>query len=75
MTQAADHVRERGGAVGTTSVLVGPPAREIVDYAERVSANCIVMGRRGLGDVAGLLMGSVSHKVAYLSPMTLITTE
>jgi nucleotide-binding universal stress UspA family protein len=75
VTEAVDHVRGSGGAVATTSVLVGSPAHEIVDYAKRVDADCIVMGRRGLGDVTGLLMGSVSHKVGHLSPTTLITTE
>lgn len=75
VSEATEHVKSRGGRVGTTSVLVGSPAHEIVEYAEQVEADCIVMGRRGLGDVAGLLMGSVTHKVGHLSRLTLVTTE
>ncbi len=72
---AADMVRKAGGEVGTTKVLIGSPAREIVDYAEERDADCIIMGRRGLGNMSGLFMGSISHKVGHLSGKTLITTE
>ncbi|MCB1819877.1 MAG: universal stress protein, partial [Gammaproteobacteria bacterium] len=33
----------------------------------------IVMGRRGLGDLAGLLMGSVSQKISHLAPCPCLT--
>ena len=35
----------------------------------------IVMGSRGFGDLKGLLMGSVSHKVSNQSPITCITVK
>jgi nucleotide-binding universal stress UspA family protein len=75
VVQAANTVRQAGGDVGTTDVLIGAPAHQIVRYAENHYADCIVMGRRGLGDVGGLFMGSVSHKVGHLTDRTLITTE
>lgn len=75
VVQAANRVREAGGDVRRTDVLVGSPAHEIVRYAEDHEADCIVMGRRGLGDVGGILMGSVSHKVGHLTERTLVTTE
>lgn len=75
VVQAANTVREAGGDVGTTDVLIGAPAHEIVRYADSHNADCIVMGRRGLGDVGGLFMGSVSHKVGHLTERTLVTTE
>jgi nucleotide-binding universal stress UspA family protein len=33
------------------------------------------MGRRGLGDAAGLLLGSVSHKVVYLAECPCLTVK
>ncbi|HXV71449.1 MAG TPA: universal stress protein [Acidimicrobiia bacterium] len=75
VNESADIVRKAGGVVGSTRVLIGSPAREIVGYANDNDVDCIVMGRRGLGDAAGLLMGSVSHKVGHLTERTLITTE
>jgi nucleotide-binding universal stress UspA family protein len=45
----------------------GAVAHGIVEVAEEEDAGLIVMGSRGLGDVAGLLLGSVAHKVLYLS--------
>lgn len=75
VVHAASTVKESGGRVDTTEVLIGSPAHEIVHYAENQDADCIVMGRRGLGDVGGLLLGSVSHKVGHLTGRTLVTTE
>lgn len=75
VVHSASGVREAGGRVGTTEVLIGSPAHEIVRYAESQDADCIVMGRRGLGDIGGLFMGSVSHKVGHLTERTLVTTE
>ncbi len=45
----------------------GPPARTIVNFAEDKEANLIVLGSRGLGDIEGYLLGSVSHKVTSLA--------
>jgi len=45
----------------------GPPARTIVNFAKDKSANLIVLGSRGLGDMEGYLLGSVSHKVTSLA--------
>jgi nucleotide-binding universal stress UspA family protein len=42
-------------------------AREIINDAGEVNADVIVMGSRGRGDLAGLLLGSTAHKVIHLS--------
>lgn len=72
---AARQIESMGGSVGEEEVVVGEPAEEILEMARRVHADAIVMGRRGLGDLGGLMFGSVSHKVGQLTERTLITTE
>lgn len=72
---AARQVENMGGSVGEEEVVVGQPAEEILEMAKRVHADSIVMGRRGLGALGGLVLGSVSHKVGQLTERTLITTE
>jgi nucleotide-binding universal stress UspA family protein len=49
------------------NTIFGYAAREIVSYAKQVDADIIVMGSRGRGDMAGLLLGSTAHKVIHLS--------
>jgi len=45
----------------------GHPARTIASFAEDHSVNLIVLGSRGHGDLDGLLLGSVSHKITSLA--------
>jgi nucleotide-binding universal stress UspA family protein len=49
------------------NTIFGYAAREIVIDAREVDADVIVMGSRGRGDIAGLLLGSTAHKVIHLS--------
>ena len=49
------------------NTIFGYAAREIVNDAIEVDADIIVMGSRGRGDIAGLLLGSTAHKVINLS--------
>lgn len=53
----------------------GPPARTIVDFARQRQVDTIVMGARGTGDIESFLLGSVSHKVSGLSPVTCILVK
>lgn len=75
VARAAQTVSHAGGTTASTEVMIGRPAHTIVTLAEDVGADCIVMGRRGLGDIRGLVLGSVSHKVAQLTDTTLITVK
>ncbi|WP_180901977.1 universal stress protein [Martelella soudanensis] len=47
----------------------------ILDAIRERKVDTVVLGSRGLGDVAGLLLGSVSHKVTHLAPCTCIVVR
>lgn len=53
---------------------VGDPAQTIAQLASDKHCDEIVMGTRGMGSVAGMLLGSVAAKVVHLShvPVLLI---
>jgi nucleotide-binding universal stress UspA family protein len=70
MAEAKDCARESGIKSAKTEVRMGHPARAIVDFAKRAKADLVVIGSRGLGDLEGVFLGSVSHKVATLAPCT-----
>ena len=53
----------------------GDPAKCILAAIDEESADFVVMGSRGLSDLKGLLMGSVSHKVSHLAPCTCVTVK
>lgn len=50
----------------------GDPGSAISSYAQRNKIDLIVMGTRGLGSVKGMLMGSVSRKVANTCNVNLL---
>jgi nucleotide-binding universal stress UspA family protein len=66
---AVDKLTEVGvkahGEVGHT--IFGYAARSIVDDAVEHDVDVIVMGSRGRGDLAGLVLGSTAHKVIHLA--------
>jgi nucleotide-binding universal stress UspA family protein len=49
------------------NTIFGYAGREIVSDGKELNADVIVMGSRGRGDIAGLLLGSTAHKVIHLS--------
>jgi nucleotide-binding universal stress UspA family protein len=61
----ADHARSRGVRV-ETELLLGEPARTLVERAEAPDVELVVMGSRGQGTVARLLLGSVASQVVHL---------
>lgn len=50
----------------------GEPAAVIIDCIVENKADAVVVGRRGRGQLAGLLLGSVSQKLATLSPCPVV---
>lgn len=81
ITEAAEHigaeVREQAKAEGVTvadyHVGRGDPASHTLSVAEKINADMIVMGRRGLGAVGALALGSVSQAVAHRTKCACLT--
>lgn len=74
-----DAAREIAAEHGCTQVdassELGDPAAKIVERAKAINADMIVMGSRGVSDLKGLVMGSVSHKVMHLAPCTCVSVR
>jgi nucleotide-binding universal stress UspA family protein len=62
------------GLACVPEVRIGAAAEVIVAYAAEQGCDAIVMGTRGMGAVAGVVMGSVAQKVVHLAsvPVTLV---
>lgn len=56
----------------TAHVLVGEAAPSLVQFAKEHGCKAIVIGTRGLGGIAGWLMGSVATRVAHLSEVPVV---
>jgi nucleotide-binding universal stress UspA family protein len=61
--EAVQLMTERGHSASAV-VVRGDPVEAILQVAEEEHADVIVMGRRGLSRLKGLLLGSVSERVA-----------
>lgn len=59
---------EEGLAETGEMVRFGDPADEILGAVQRIGADHVVMGSRGQTALQGLVMGSVSEKVARMAP-------
>ena len=51
-----------------TGIIEGSPAESIIEVANTRKSDLIVMGSRGLGRLAGLVLGSTSQKVVAHAP-------
>jgi len=64
-----------GATVGETAVLSGDFADEIIEAAENMGADMIVLGSRGLGAVRGAVLCSVSQKVLHYAEQMVLTVK
>jgi len=56
-------------------VLRGRPATVIVDHARRIEADLVVVGSRGHGTIASMLLGSVSAEVVDHAPAPVLVAR
>ena len=59
----AEQIAELAGVEASSKLLAGDPADEIVAYGDSQGVDLIVVGSRGHGALASLLLGSVSRGV------------
>ena len=72
LTIARRRAEELGVSDGRLESRTGDVAESIIDVARQDQIDIIVLGRRGLGRLSGLLLGSVSQKIVSLAPCAVI---
>ncbi len=75
MKAAVTQASEADVTPASTHVIAGDPTDTILHIAKLNDADLIVMGRRGLGSVASLFLGSVSQKVGHGAACSVLTVH
>ena len=73
LIRAVDLARRSGLDAADRVVLTGDTASEVTKWAKSHDVDLIVVGRRGLGRLRELILGSVSNKVVHDAPCPCLT--
>jgi nucleotide-binding universal stress UspA family protein len=73
--QAEELAHKHGVGKVVKRIEDGNPVKRILEIAETEHVDLVVCGARGLSDLKALLLGSVSHKLSHLAPVTCITVR
>lgn len=63
------------GVEVTRADLEGYPPDTLVDYVRDVGAELLVVGSRGRGELAALILGSTSHRAVHLAPCDVLVVK
>lgn len=66
---------DAAGLAYSAHIMLGEAAPTLVEFARDKACSLIIMGARGLGSVAGLLLGSVATKVVKLSTVPVLLVK
>jgi len=72
LVEARERADRVVGKPATTLLRWGDPAEAIINTIVEKKFDAIVVGRRGRGRLSGLLLGSVSQKLASLAPCIVV---
>ncbi|WP_396930991.1 universal stress protein [Mycolicibacterium sp.] len=72
LREARDRAKAAGAAEVEERAVVGAPVDALVDLAEEVGADLLVVGNVGLSTIAGRLLGSVPANVARRSKIDVL---
>ena len=75
LSRSRSRAREKGVRSVQSVLEDGDPASTILRLAKGLHVDMLFLGSRGLGNAKGLLMGSVSHKVAQLAECTCVSVK
>lgn len=70
--RASAEARAAGFKVMEEAVLVGRPGHQLLEEADNIGADLVVVGSRGMGAIGRTLLGSVSDQVVRHAPATFV---
>jgi nucleotide-binding universal stress UspA family protein len=73
--EAAVRTMEKGGWRAQASVRTGVPLGELLEAARAARADLLVLGARGTGGLARVLLGSVADGALRLSPVPVLVVK
>lgn len=66
---------ERGGVRVEPHIVSGEPADALVTIAEKVGADLVVVGNRGMSGMKRFMLGSVPNRISHHCPCSLLIVD